>query len=301
MSVLAGAGILVLLGFQLGAKPFVDALRSIGIVSVLLVLAITAVTTWCCTHRWMLLADRLDVGVSAMPAFRAYYRAQFLNSTLPSGVLGEVDRAIYHGHSNQAMARGIRSVVWDRATGQIVLFGLVVLMIPAFAPPVRIWMLWLLLATVVVITVVSLIRSKIVRAFWAEVRSVPGARGVWPRILLLSVLALCGHAAIFIVSARAVGVTTPALALVPISLVVLQASSIPLNIAGWGPREGVTALIFGASGLGAEAGLATSVAFGVLSTIAVLPGVLALRRRQASQRAHDQNGGSRWANARTPS
>jgi hypothetical protein len=146
-----------------------------------------------------------------------------------------------------------------------------------------------------------MIRAKIVRAFWAEARDVPGARGVWPRILLLSVLALSGHVAIFIIAARAVGVSAPILSLIPVGLVVLQASSIPLNIAGWGPREGVTALIFGASGLGADAGLATSVAFGVLCTIAALPGALALRRRQATQRAHDQKGGPRWANARTPS
>jgi uncharacterized membrane protein YbhN (UPF0104 family) len=301
VSVFAGAGILVLLGFQLGAEPFVDAVRSIDAVSVLLALGITAGTTWCCTHRWILLADRLDVGVSAMPAFRAYYRAQFLNSTLPSGVLGEVDRAIWHGHSSKAMARGIRSVLWDRSTGQIVLFGLVVLTIPALAPPVRTWMLWLLLAAAVLVGLGSMIRSKFIRAFWAEARAVPGARGVWPRILLLSVLALSGHVAIFIVAARAVGVSAPTLSLIPVGLVVLQASSIPLNIAGWGPREGVTALIFGASGLGADAGLATSVAFGVLCTIAALPGVLALRRRQAAQRAHDQKGGPRWASARTPS
>ena len=300
MSVLAGAGILVLLGFQLGAQPFVDAVRSIDAVGAVLALAFTAGSTWCCAQRWILLSDRLDVGVSALPAFRAYYRAQFLNTTLPSGVLGEVDRAIWHGHSNRAMGRGVRSVLWDRATGQVVLFFLVVLTIPALAPRVRTWMLVLLAGAVAVVAVASLIRSKYMRAFWAEAKDVPGSRGVWPRILLLSVLAIAGHVGVFIVASRSVGVDASTLTLVPVGLVVLQASSIPLNIAGWGPREGVTALIFGASGLGAGTGLATSVAYGVLCTVAALPGVLALRRRQATQRV-DQKGGPSWGNVRTQS
>src|SRR4029078_356775 len=103
--------------------------------AVLGAVAITAGTTWACARRWSLLADRLDVGVRIKAAYRAYYRAQFLNATLPSGVAGEVDRAVWHGHSSRAMSRGIRSVVWDRITGQVVLFGLAMVGIRTLTPP----------------------------------------------------------------------------------------------------------------------------------------------------------------------
>ena len=57
---------------------------------------------------------------------------------------------------------------------------------------------------------------------------------------------------------------------------VLVASALPLSVAGWGPREGAAAWIFGAAGLGTETGLSVAVAFGVVSLVATLPGLLTL-------------------------
>jgi uncharacterized membrane protein len=60
------------------------------------------------------------------------------------------------------------------------------------------------------------------------------------------------------------------------------------SIAGWGPREGATAWVFAAAGLGAASGAATAVAYGVLVLAATLPGALVLviewlPRRRASR------------------
>ena len=148
------------------------------------------------------------------------------------------------------------------------------------------------------------VRTTFTRALWAEVKSVPCARGVWPRVLALSVLSAAGHVTLFVVAARAVGVDAPTVALVPVGLVVQQVAAIPLTVAGWGPREGATALIFGASGLGAEIGLEVSVAYGVLTIVGALPGVLALQRRhiQPTDSGIDQaEGGRSWQSAHTQS
>jgi glycosyltransferase 2 family protein len=301
VSVLAAVGILVALGLRLGAGPFVDALHSISLAAVLVAVGITAGTTWACAQRWSLLADRLDVGIPIKAAYRAYYRAQFFNATLPSGVVGEVDRAVWHGHSSRAMSRGIRSVAWDRITGQVVLLGLAVAAIPALASPLRTWMLWFLFVTAAVLLVVRAARPAFMQRAWAEARHVPGAREVWPRVFLLSTLATVGHVLVFIIAARAVGVTAPTLELVPLGLVVLQISSIPLGVAGWGPREGGAALVFGAAGLGASTGLAVSVTYGVLATLATFPGVLTLRRRRAAAPTSDPEGDASWVIAPTRS
>jgi hypothetical protein len=60
------------------------------------------------------------------------------------------------------------------------------------------------------------------------------------------------------------------------------------SIGGWGPREGVTAWVFSAAGLGADRGAATAVAYGVLVVAASLPGAIVLvmgwlRRRRLSR------------------
>ena len=248
----------------LGAEPFLDGLRHTDAAALLVALVVTAGTTWCCARRWSLLAGAIEVPVPLGAAYRACYRAQFLNATLPGGVVGDVHRGIRHGRDSGAMGRGLRSVVWDRASGQVVQVGLVVLALPFLPGQLRGWALGLAVA-VAVVTVV----------FWAELRRVLRA-GVWLQVVVLSALAAGGHVLVFVVAARTAGVTAPLHELVPLALGVLLASAIPLNIAGWGPREGAAAWVFGAAGLGASVGLEVAVVYGVMSLVATLPGAVTL-------------------------
>lgn len=52
--------------------------------------------------------------------------------------------------------------------------------------------------------------------------------------------------------------------------------SVPFRIGGFGPREAVAAVAFAAVGLSAEAGVATSTAYGVLAAISAVPGVVVM-------------------------
>src|SRR5262249_36845865 len=74
---------------------------------------------------------------------------------------------------------------------------------------------------------------------------------------------------------RTAGVSAPVSRLLPLAMLSLLAMALP-NIAGWGPREGVTAWAFSAAGLGAAQGAATAVAYGGLVLAASLPGPLVL-------------------------
>src|SRR5918994_1945729 len=73
--------------------------------------------------------------------------------------------------------------------------------------------------------------------------------------------------------------------LLPLALVVLLAAGIPLNVGGWGPREGAAAWIFSATQWGAGAGAAVATAFGVLTLVAVLPGAVVLLAGRQRPRA----------------
>jgi hypothetical protein len=70
-------------------------------------------------------------------------------------------------------------------------------------------------------------------------------------------------------------VTAPVSRLLPLLLVAVLATTLP-NVGGWGPREGATAWVFAAAGLGAGRGAATAVTFGVLVLAAGLPGAVVL-------------------------
>jgi hypothetical protein len=119
-------------------------------------------------------------------------------------------------------------------------------------------------------------RYGAVRAALVEARGALLARGSWPGVLLSSVVVLAGHLAMFLLAARVAGSNASAAQLMPLALLALLAMGLPLNVGGWGPREGVTAWAFGAAGLGASMGLTVAVVYGVLSFAASLPGVCVL-------------------------
>jgi glycosyltransferase 2 family protein len=91
--------------------------------------------------------------------------------------------------------------------------------------------------------------------------------------------------AIFLVAVHAVGVDASWQLQITAALVVLVLSAVPLNVAGWGPREGAGAWVFGYAGLGAATGLTVSIEFGVLGALATAPGLVVLLADAFSRRA----------------
>jgi len=261
---------------RLGSDPFVEGLRHTDPVALLVALAVTAATTACGARRWSLLAARLRVEVPFRDAYAACYRAQLLNATLPFGVVGDVHRGYRHGRDSGALARGLGSVAWERASGQLVQVGLA-----AAALPLLVGGTWVLALPVAAVLLGAAVVSR---------------GGVWPQVVLLSAAASCGHVAVLVVAARTAGVTAPTYQLVALALLVLVASAVPLSVAGWGPREGAAAWLFGAAGLGAATGLEVSVVYGVMSLVATLPGILVLRGDTRTAR-----GGTAWASGPTSS
>jgi hypothetical protein len=132
------------------------------------------------------------------------------------------------------------------------------------------------------------------RSTWARIWSAAAgdirdgllARRAWLGIALASALVVGGHALTFLIAARTAGTTAPPSRMLPLALLVMLAVVLP-SVAGWGPREGATAWVFGAAGLGAERGVATAVVYGVMVLVASLPGaaflVLAWLRRTPAQ------------------
>ena len=88
-------------------------------------------------------------------------------------------------------------------------------------------------------------------------------------------MVVLGHAATFLIAARAAGATAPPSRILPLALLAMLAMVLP-SVAGWGPREGATAWVFAAAGLGADLGVATAVAYGIMAVVASLPGALVL-------------------------
>jgi glycosyltransferase 2 family protein len=282
---LVGAAILALLLWRLGAGPFLDGVRTIDAMSLSAAAAITALTTVCCAWRWSIVARGLGVSVPLRTAVAAYYRSQFLNSTLPGGVLGDVERGIRHGRDVGNTGRALRAVAWDRVAGQVVQVVVATGLLLTLPSPIRSSMPIVALALVAAASGMVLLSwavprggpslwARALRAMASDLRTGLFARRAWPAVVLASVLAAAGHTLIFLIAARTAGSDASVAQLLPLALIVLLAMSVPTNIAGWGPREGVAAWAFGAAGLGAAQGVSTAVVYGVMALVASLPGAV---------------------------
>jgi uncharacterized membrane protein YbhN (UPF0104 family) len=280
---LLGAAVLLgVLIWRVGTGPFVGGIKTVSGWSLLAALAITAVTTLCSAVRWRAVARALGVPLSLTDAITGYYRSQFLNSALPGGAAGgrvgtrrRTAGAGGPGHggvADTAFARplvdavgGRRGGRWRRLAGRRRPSPSVARAVVAFAP-----------------------RGRGPGRF-AGAAGPRGVGAVWPVVTGTSAITVIGYGSVFIIAARTSVPSVSLGRLLPLTMLVLLAMTVPLSIAGWGPREGVAAWAFAAAGLGLDHGIAAATAYGVLSFGATLPGAVVLfagwlRRRSVAKR-----------------
>ncbi|HEX5405385.1 MAG TPA: lysylphosphatidylglycerol synthase transmembrane domain-containing protein [Pseudonocardiaceae bacterium] len=293
--------LIAVLVWRVGTGPVLHGIGDVTFPSVLVALGIGLLTTVLSALRWQVVAHHLGLKLSLRRAIADYYRALFLNVVLPTGVLGDVQRAVRHGQHSGDVGRGVRAVVLERTGGQVVLFGLglvVLLGQPDAATSVAHAVVTSPVAAVLFGLVCALVIAFVVTMKWgrrdskwrrgvtatiADIRAGLLSRDTWPAVVLLSAAVLVGHLVLFLVAARtAESHATMAQLLAPIVLALL-ASGIPLNIGGWGPRESVAVLAFAAAGLGATQGLTVAVVYGVLTFLGSLPGAVVLLVRYVHQ------------------
>jgi uncharacterized membrane protein YbhN (UPF0104 family) len=276
---------LAVLVWRLGTGPFLNGLGTIDGGALTAAAAITALATLCSAWRWKTVAQGLGVDLPVPVAVAAYYRSMFLNVTLPGGIIGDVHRGVSHGRDAGDIGRGLRAVAWERFAGQVVQAIVTVVVLAALPSPVRSSMPLLALAVAVVLGSAVLVGRALPegRSAWARFRSATGrdirdaflTRRAWLDIVLASALVVACHTVTFLLAARTAGSTASIFQLLPLALLAIVAMVMP-SVAGWGPREGVTAWAFGAAGLGVQQGVATAVVYGVMVLVASLPGAVVL-------------------------
>jgi glycosyltransferase 2 family protein len=278
---LVGAAVVVAVVAHLGTGAVLDGVRAVSPGALVAALGLGALTTTASAARWCVVARGLGLEIGFGAAVGDCYRAQFLNSVLPAGVLGDVHRAVESGRRRGDLARGVRAVVLERVAGQVVVVVVSVVVLLVVPSPVRGLLGGLARAVpagiVAVAVLLSLVGIPAVRRGLARLAvgirdGLLGAR-TGPAVLGLSLVAMAGHLALLGVAAWAVGVRAAPGELAPLLLLSLLSMGLPLSVGGWGPREATTAVAFGVAGLGAGTGLATAVAFGVLALVSTLPGL----------------------------
>jgi glycosyltransferase 2 family protein len=242
---------------RVGTGPFVDGVTRLTPSALAVAVMVTVLTTACCAARWCWTARRLGLELDPGAALAAYYRSLLLNQTLPGGILGDVHRAVRQG--------ALRAVAWERVIGQVALLsasGAALLVLPSPVPRGFVVLVGAALAVLGIVLARWVPRALVTTALWQPVA--------------LSLLAVAGHLLVMLTALWVVAPDVGIARALPLLVGVLVASSLPTSLAGWGPREGAAAALFGLGGLGAGVGVTVAATYGVLSLVAALPGALLL-------------------------
>jgi len=282
--IFVGVGVLVVLATRVGAGPFLHGLLSLDAPTIGAAVVLYAIATCAAAWRWRLIGARLGLALPRSTAVGMYYRSQFLNTVLAGGVVGDVQRALVHGRSTENVGAATRAVVLERTVGQVVQLALAAVVLAwsgvAFGdvllPPIG-FALAVLAALAVPALGAAMASARVRRALRHErdeLRAGLGSVAVTTQAVAASVVVVACHLGIFAIATAAVGASVSPMRMLTLAFVVLLAASVPLNIGGWGPREGVAGWAFAMAGLGASAGVSAATLYGALAIISVAPGVI---------------------------
>ena len=278
--------LLALLGWWLDAGALLDRLAGFDPRWALVGIAISLPQVALLAFRWRFTARRLGLDLPFGVALREYYLSTFLNQVLPGGVMGDVSRAWRHGRAEPERRIGpaARAVILERASGQVVMCGVAALSFASLpltfgAVPATL-MLAVCGAGVAALAALFAFRRRPragpLASFGRDVHTALLARDALPVQLLSSTLVVGTYLAIYVVAARAVGVSTTLWTLLPLVAPVLLSMLVPATVAGWGVREAAAAALWGVVGLTVVDGVAISAAYGVLVLFSSFPGAIVL-------------------------
>ena len=256
---------------------------------VIMALLLLALQVFLLAHRWRLITQAFDNGLSLGEATKFSMVGLFFNQTLPSIVGGDGFRMWLASRTAMSNTAAIHSVLLDRFAG---LFGLVLLSLISLPPLFRLlpegpakWAITGIVCLGFIGTAVLLLLGgpagrrfrkrmplRLVIDLSQDLRRIAMVRARTLRLMVISTLIHLITVVVISFLGMAVGAPVTleqALVIVPPMLLI---SSAPITIAGWGVREGVMVFALGAMGLAAADAIGVSVLYGLCLVVIGLPG-----------------------------
>jgi uncharacterized membrane protein YbhN (UPF0104 family) len=266
-------------------------------------LACTAPAFAAAALRWSFTARRLDVPLSFGRALSEVYLASFLNSVLPTGLVGDVLRAARHVDQASRRTHAVLSVALERLSGQLLLWLVLPISLASW-PGIAGALPWLLPLALILAALWVALRSRALRtstvtqateananrdwpeappALWPALRRALFADGALAVQLTSSALVLAACALGFACTAKGLSVPLSLADLARIVPPLLALSALPVSIGGFGLREAASAALYAQDGLDPATGIAVASTFGCLNVLGSAPGALFAWLRQGAK------------------
>lgn len=282
---------ILLIGYFLSANDL-DAvgrhLRGIQTESVVLALSIIGLSVGLVTLRWTFILRKIGVRLRLGSALHIMFIGLFFNQMLPSTVGGDAVRTWRLHKAGVTLGASFRSVILDRVVGFSGLVLLVVLGLPfvssATTDAAALWSLLAIVFSAMAGLGLLLSLDKIpfswlrrgplrpLNDLAVDARSLFFAPGAAAFSVGLSLVVHFGSAMIVLVLALGMEIEIGALECVILVPPVILISVLPISMAGWGVREGAMITALGYAGIPPTDALVLSLAFGLVTLVASVPG-----------------------------
>lgn len=239
--------------------------------------------------RWRITAIRLGQTLSQRRAIAEYYLATVANLSLPGGVTGDAVR-VFRNQQSTTLGISLQAVMLERLAGQLALLVITlvgvtwhVLWSGTVAYPG-----WQIIAagfsTILAFILISRFTIRFapkrlvlaIQAFKAAINTAWISDRQWVAQSLISFAIAGTYLIVFWCCSHAIQSPLSVIQSITIVPMVLLSMMIPLSIGGWGIRESAAAVLWPVISLTAEAGIATSVLYAIVSLLGCLPGLLLL-------------------------
>ena len=274
---------------KLDVRNTLTMLGRIGAEAFIVSIVVVALSSLLAARRWQLVLRCHGVALSFSILTRLYFVGNFFNQILPSSVGGDAVRIWYLNRHGVAVAVAARSVIVDRLLGLAGMVGFVALGLPVMLTRsgdtgLRSVLIGIIAVTAAIACALALVpRLRPSRGLPRPVHFLHGLAGDFRALLRTGALLPCivltfatGFSPIVAGAALGYSLAIPLgllayAVIIPAALVV---SLVPISIAGWGVREAAMVVCMAAYGVSPETAVALSIAFGIASTVAGLPGGL---------------------------
>ena len=240
----------------------------------LIAIAVLSVSIVIGIRQWRVLLEAQGLVIPGLRLFRAYNLGMFLNFVLPSGVGGDVVRAVQIHREAKGGTRGVAATLLDRMAGlfTLALFASIASWLLAAAHPQPMFkhLAWASGATSLLFCIATVVlfsrrivgwispmarwfgegalldRARDLRQAFLQYRSEPG---VAIHVIALSVVTQFLRILVHWCCARALGLPLDFAWILLFVPIVALISILPISVGGWGLREGTQKTFFSLPGV----------------------------------------------------
>lgn len=267
------AGLIFLLLMHVDMKKLVQSFLNLNIGWFLVALLIKGTGIFAGMVRWQLLLRGQELELPLSNLGGAYLVGRFFGSFLPSTIGLDAYRTYYAAVRTREVAKTVAVTVVEKVIGLLALSALALVALPfglRLLNEKALWMLGVVLCAPIAAAALLLFYPglfvRIANLFhrlgkrwsegiakWSEAVGGFGAqRGRLLLALLLGFVVHGGTSAMYIATARAVGVEVPATEILFIGPLMIAATLVPISIAGIGVREGTYVFFLASVGVPTE-------------------------------------------------